>query len=96
MTKLELRRILKEEIRKVLKEENNDALYYNRAEEVVKSYENKNQLKDFYKNFPKNSKITKQQWFNWNEKYMDDMSELEYIKQHWKYITTGNDSVYDM
>ena len=74
---------------------NTDELYYNRALEVVKSYEDENQLKDFENKFPKNQPITKEKWFEWNEQYIDDMSELAYIEQHWEYINTGDESIYD-
>ena len=72
------------------------ALYYDRALEAVESYEDEDMLEDFKNEFPRNQLITKKKWLEWNEQYLDDMSELEYVKQHWKYITTGDESVYDL
>lgn len=68
---------------------------YQQAENLIKSYENPKILKDFQNTFKGKDEITKQQFFDFSEKYYDDMSELEYTKANWEFLMTGDESVYD-
>ena len=64
--------------------------------EVIESYEDENILNDFLNIFKVGKNISKVDYFIFCENYIDDMSELYYIKLNWKYIKSGGDeSVFD-
>lgn len=63
---------------------------------VVESYDDEDIMEDFLKEFPEGKNISKDQFFEFFGRYIDDMSEHHYIKQNWKYVESGgDDSVYD-
>lgn len=63
---------------------------------VVESYDDEDIMEDFLKEFPEGKNISKDQFFEFFGRYIDDMSEHYYIKQNWKYVESGgDDSVYD-
>lgn len=68
---------------------------YNRALEVIRYYEDNVILEDFKNTFPKGQPINKEDFFEFCERYYDDMSELEYTKKNWEYILTGNEDVFN-
>lgn len=69
---------------------------YDLVLEVIESYEMENVLNDFKNKFEEGKNISKNDYFVFCEKYIDDMSELYYINLNWKYIKSGGDeSVFD-
>lgn len=69
---------------------------YNLVLEVVESYEDESVLNDFKNKFEEGKNVSKKDYMKFFEKYIDDMSDLFYIKLNWKYIKSGGDeSVYD-
>lgn len=68
---------------------------YERALEIIESYEDDEILNDFLKEFPKGKEINEDNFKKFCGKYVDDYSEYFYINQNWKYIETGDESVFD-
>jgi hypothetical protein len=52
-------------------------------------------MNDFYSSFEKGEDISKDEFFEFCGKYIDDMSEGYYIRLNWEYIISGDESVYD-
>ena len=63
--------------------------------EVIESYEDEDILKDFKSEFKINKYISECDFYEFNMKYIDDMSEEYYIKLNWKYIESGDESVFN-
>ena len=64
--------------------------------EIVWSFEDDDVENDFKERFKEGENISKEEFFDFFEGYMDDMSELYYIKKNWEYVESGGDeSVYD-
>jgi len=63
--------------------------------EVIESYEDEDILKDFKSKFKINKYISECDFYEFNMKYIDDMSEEYYIKLNWKYIESGDESVFN-
>ena len=68
---------------------------YNVVLEVIESYEDEDILKDFKSEFKINKYISECDFYEFNMKYIDDMSEEYYIKLNWKYIESGDESVFN-
>ena len=69
---------------------------YDLVLEIIKYYEDEDILNDFLNMFEVGKNISKVDYFKFCESYIDDMSELYYIKLNWKYIKSGGDeSVFD-
>jgi len=69
---------------------------YDLVLEIVKSYEAEDILNDFKDKFKEGSNISKSEFVEFFNKYIDDMSETYYIGLNWKYVNSGGDeSVYD-
>ena len=69
---------------------------YDLVLEIVESYEMEDILNDFNSEFEKGSNISKSEFVEFFNKYIDDMSETYYIGLNWKYVNSGGDeSVYD-
>jgi len=59
--------------------------------EIIESFEDENVLNDFKSEFKEGENVSKEEYFKFCEKYIDDMSEIYYIKLNWKYIESGGD-----
>jgi len=69
---------------------------YDLVLEVIKSYEMEKVLSDFKDRFVEGENISEEDYFNFCERYVDDVSEGYYIRMNWKYIVSGGDmSIYD-
>lgn len=69
---------------------------YELVKEIIESYEMDSILNEFVKVFKVGENIEYKDYYNFCMKYVDDMSEVYYIKLNWKYINSGGDeSVYD-
>jgi hypothetical protein len=69
---------------------------YDLVLEIIESYEMESVLNDFKSEFKEDDNISKKDYFEFCEKYIDDVSELYYINLNWKYIESGGDeSVFD-
>ena len=69
---------------------------YDLVLEIVKSYEAEDILNDFKGEFEEGSDISKNEFVEFFNRYIDDMSETYYIGLNWKYVNSGGDeSVYD-
>ncbi len=63
---------------------------------VIENYEDEIILNDFKQKFEPGKNISKVEWSKFNEKYMGDMGEWYYVRQHWAFIESGGDeSVYE-
>jgi hypothetical protein len=64
--------------------------------QIIESYENEEILNDFKSKFKVGENIKKKDYMLFCIEYMDDISEMYYIKLNWKWIKKGgDDSVYD-
>ena len=69
---------------------------YDLVLEIVKSYEAEDILDDFKSEFKENSDISKSEFVEFFNRYIDDMSEVYFIGLNWKYVDSGGDEgVYD-
>ena len=69
---------------------------YDLVLEIVESYEAEDIMNDFKEEFEVGSNISKSEFVEFFNKYIDDMSETYYIGLNWKYVKSGGDeSVYD-
>ena len=69
---------------------------YDLVLKIVKSYEAEDILNDFKGEFEEGSDISKSEFVEFFNRYIDDMSETYYIGLNWKYVNSGGDeSVYD-
>jgi hypothetical protein len=69
---------------------------YDLVLEIVESYEAEDIMNDFKEEFEVGSNISKSEFVEFFNKYIDDMSETYYIGLNWKYVNSGGDeSVYD-
>jgi hypothetical protein len=66
---------------------------YNQVLDIFKSYEDEEILNDFKSEFPEGKDISKEDYFEFSEKYIDDMSETSFIKANW--IGVSDDTVYE-
>jgi hypothetical protein len=74
----------------------NEQTNYNLVLSVVKSHEDDEILDDFNNTFQQGQNITRKEFFDFFEQYMDDMSELSDIEKNWKFVESGGDySVFD-
>jgi hypothetical protein len=64
---------------------------YDLVKEVVKSYEDEEIMNDFNDEFEEGIDISRYEFFEFFSKFIDDMSESEYIKNNWIYVENGGD-----
>jgi hypothetical protein len=55
--------------------------------DIIDSYEDEKIKSDFEARFPKNKNISKKDYFQFAYDYIDDMSEIDYIKANWVSLT---------
>ena len=64
--------------------------------EVIDSYNDERVMSDFNDRFVEGKNVSKEDYFDFCERYVDDVSEGYYIRMNWKYIESEGDmSVYD-
>lgn len=69
---------------------------YDLVLEIVESYEDEEILKSFLEEFEVGKDVSKNKYNEFFMKFIDDMSEVYFIKLNWEYIISGGDeSVYD-
>jgi len=69
---------------------------YDLVKEIIENYEDEDILNDFLNEFKVEKNISRVKYIDFCMRYIDDMSELYYIKLNWKYIKSGGDeSVFD-
>jgi ribosome assembly protein YihI (activator of Der GTPase) len=56
---------------------------YNYVKEVIESYEDEDILNDFLDEFEEGKEIKYEDYFDFCYNYIDDMSEVYYIKCNW-------------
>lgn len=59
--------------------------------EIIESYEDESVLNDFKSKFKEGENVSKEEYFEFCKEYIDDMSDMYYIKLNWKYIESGGD-----
>jgi hypothetical protein len=64
---------------------------YDLVLEIIGFYDDEDVLNDFNNEFKKGSDISKSEFVEFFNKYIDDMSEVEFIKNNWKYVESGGD-----
>lgn len=69
---------------------------YSLVLEIVESCEDEMILNSFLEEFEEGKDVSRKEYYEFFNKYMDDMSEEYYVGLNWKYIVSGGDeSVYD-
>jgi hypothetical protein len=69
---------------------------YDLVKEIIDSCEDERILNSFNNEFEVGENVSKNKYFTFFNKFVDDISEYYYIKLNWKYIESGgDDSVYD-
>jgi hypothetical protein len=69
---------------------------YDLVKEIIESYEEEEILNDFLNEFKVGKNISKVKYINFCMRYIDDMSDMYYVRLNWKYIKSGGDeSVFD-
>ena len=56
---------------------------YNDVLDIIEDYEDEDILDNFKAEFPEGKDISREDYNNFAEEYMDDMSEVDYIKANW-------------
>ena len=74
-------------------QESPDYHSYDEVLDIIKSYEDKDILEDFKSTFLENEKVYKENYSDFLNDYIADMSEKEYIKANWISITDPD--IYD-
>ena len=64
---------------------------YNLVKEVFEMYDDEDILNDFLNEFEVGKDISKKEFVEFSKRYIDDMSEMIYIRKNWKYIVSGGD-----
>ena len=64
---------------------------YDLVLEIIGFYDDEDILNDFSNEFKEGSDISKSEFVEFFNKYIDDMSEVEFIKNNWKYVESGGD-----
>ena len=70
-----------------------DKLPYDQVLDIFKSYEDEKILNDFKSEFPEGKDISKEDYFEFSERDIDDMSEVSYIQANW--VSVFDDTVYE-
>ncbi len=64
--------------------------------EIIESYENEKILECFKNEFEEGKNISKEDYYEFCGRWVDDVSEGYYIDLNWEYIeSNGDESVYD-
>ena len=77
------------EIEGMLSEEDGETISKEEAKEYAESWEDDDILNDFNKTFNNQEKVTKPEFVNFFEDYIDDMSEIKYIQAAWRKLSSG-------
>jgi hypothetical protein len=59
---------------------------YNFVKEIIESYEDEEILNDFLNEFEEDKEIKYEDYFDFCYNYIDDMSEVDYIKGNWNEV----------
>ena len=59
---------------------------YNFVKEIIESYEDEEILNDFLNEFEEDKEIKYENYFDFCYNYIDDRSEVDYIKGNWNEI----------
>ena len=59
---------------------------YNFVKEIIESYEDEEILNDFLNEFEKDKEIKYENYFDFCYNYIDDMSEVDYIRGNWNEV----------
>ena len=57
---------------------------YDFVEEIIESYDDEDILNDFKSRFEEGKDISYKDYYNFCMEYIDDMSEVYYIKKNWR------------
>lgn len=77
------------ELEGMLSEAEGETITTEEAREYAESWEEDFILDDFNKAFNNQEKVTKPEFVNFFEDYMDDMSEIKYIQAAWRKLSSG-------
>ena len=64
---------------------------YDLVLEVVEFYDDEEIMDDFKNEFEEGKNISKKSFVEFFNRFIDDMSEVEFIKKNWKYVKSGGD-----
>ena len=59
---------------------------YDFVKEIIESYEDEEILNDFLNEFEKDKEIKYENYFDFCYNYIDDMSEVDYIRGNWNEV----------
>ena len=59
---------------------------YEMVLEVIEDHDDKDMLNDFHNMFNVGENVSKKDFFDFCENYIDDISEKRYIHRNWRYI----------
>ena len=68
---------------------------YDLVLEVVEFYEDEEIMDDFKNEFKEGENVSKKSFVEFFNRFIDDMSEVEFIKNNWKYVESGGDWLED-
>jgi hypothetical protein len=64
---------------------------YNLVKKVFEMYDDEEVLNDFLNEFEVGKDISKKEFGDFSNRYIDDMSEVIFIYRNWKYVESGGD-----
>jgi len=64
---------------------------YDLVLEVVEFYEDEEIMDDFKNKFKEDENVSKKSFVKFFNRFIDDMSEVEFIKKNWEYVESGGD-----
>ena len=64
---------------------------YDLVLEIVEFYEDEEIMDDFKNEFEEGKNVSEKSFVEFFNRFIDDMSEVEFIKKNWKYVESGGD-----
>ena len=64
---------------------------YDLVHQVVEMYDEEEILNDFLNEFTEGDNISKDEFVEFFNKYIDDMSDTQFIKENWKWVMNGGE-----
>jgi len=62
---------------------------YDLVLQVIEMYEDQDIMDDFINEFPQGDRISKGKFVEFFNRYIDDMSEVQFIKENWDWVKNG-------
>ena len=62
---------------------------YDLVLQVVEMHDDQDIMDDFINEFPPGNRISKREFVEFFNRYIDDMSEVQFIKENWNWVKNG-------